>query len=138
MDLFSNSTLSHISINSRLVSQPKNKFISNKDELFNTTDISPITFGVNLPPKRRGKILINSQINTGTTDKNRNSKVCTIETLLDSGASASIVRKDVLYKRHKILKDKKNEWSTIEGTFSTTFITKIILKLPELNHSTDI
>ena len=56
---------------------------------------------------------------------------------LDSGASASIVCKDVLNERHTILKDKKNKWSTMAGTFNTTFVTKIILKLPELNHSAE-
>ena len=70
-------------------------------------DLSPIIFGVILPPKLRGKISTNSQINPGTLDKNRNSKVYTIRILLDSSAIASIVRKDLLYERHKILKYKK-------------------------------
>ena len=55
--------------------------------------------------------------------------------LLDSGASASIVHKDILYERHRNHKDKKNKWSTMAGTFNTTFVTEIILKLLELNHS---
>ena len=38
-------------------------------------------------------------------DKNKNSKVGTIKILLNSGASASIVCKDILYGRHRILKD---------------------------------
>ena len=42
----------------------------------------------------------------GTFDENKNSKVCTIKILLDSGARVSIVQKDMLYRRHKILKDK--------------------------------
>ena len=57
---------------------------------------------------------------------------------LYSGASSSIVRKDVLHERHKILKDKKNKWSTMARTFNTTFVTELILKLPELNHSKKI
>ena len=84
-----------------------------------------------LPPNLRGKISTNSQINPITSDENRNSKTHTIKILLDSGAGASIVRKGVLYKRHKINKDKKNKWSTMAGTFITTFVTEIILKLPE-------
>ena len=64
-------------------------------------------------------------------DENKNSKVGTIKILLDNGASASIVRKDVLYERHKILKDKRNKWSTMAGTINTTFVTELILKLPE-------
>ena len=55
--------------------------------------------------------------------------------LLVSNASALIVHKDVLYINHRILKDKKNKWSTMAGTFNTSYITEIILNLPELNHS---
>ena len=68
----------------------------------------------------------------------KNSKARTIKILLDCGASASIVRKEVLYERHKFVKDKKNKWSTMAETFNTTFGTEIILKLPELNHSAEI
>ena len=46
--------------------------------------------------------------------------------LLDSGASASIVHKDILYKCHKILKDKMIQESTMAGTFNTTFVTNNI------------
>ena len=124
-----------MSIRSCPVSQPNNKLISNCEQLFNATDLSPITFDVILPPKLRGKNSTNFQINQVTLDENKNSKVCTIKILLDSGASASTVRRDVLYKRHKILKDKKNKRSTMAGTFNNTFVTEIILKLLELNHS---
>ena len=61
-------------------------------------------------------------------DENRNSKVHTIKMLLDSDASESIVRKDVLYKRHKTFKDKKNKWSTVTWTFKTTFVTELRIK----------
>ena len=44
-------------------------------------DLSPITFGVILSPKLRGKISTNSQINPATSDENKNSKVCTIKIL---------------------------------------------------------
>ena len=71
-------------------------------------------------------------------DKIKYFKAHTIKILLGSSASASIVRKDVLYKRHKILKDKKNKWSTMVGTFNTTFVTETLLKLLELNHSAEI
>ena len=90
LDLFINTSLNHTSIRSRLVSQPKNKLNSNREQLLNASDLSPITFGVIIPPKPRGKISTNSQINQVNSDKNRNSKVCTIKILLDSGASASI------------------------------------------------
>ena len=54
----------------------------------------------------------------------KNSKVHTIKILLDSGASASIVHKDLLHIQHR--KDKKNIWSTMAGTFNNTFVTEII------------
>ena len=47
-------------------------------------------------------------MNPVNSDENKNFKVRTIKILLDSGLSASFGRKDVLYQRHKILKDKKN------------------------------
>ena len=56
-----------------------------------------------LPPKLRGKIQTNSQIIPVNSDENKNSKLRTIKILLDSGASTSLVRKDVLHKRHKTL-----------------------------------
>ena len=34
-----------------------------------------------------------------------------------------MVYKDVLYKGHRVLRDKKNKWSTMAGTFNTTFVT---------------
>ena len=97
-----------------------------------------MTFGIILPPNPRGKISTNSQNNSITSDKNKNSKAHTIKILLDSGASISILLKDVLYKPHRILKDIKIKWSTMAGTFNTTYEPEIILKLPELNPSTII
>ena len=44
-----------MSIKSRLINQPKNKLISNNEQLFNATDLLSITFGVILPPKLHGK-----------------------------------------------------------------------------------
>ena len=64
-----------MSIRSCLVSQPNNKLISNDEQLFNVTKLSPITFGVILPLKLCGKISTNSQISPGTSDENENSKV---------------------------------------------------------------
>ena len=96
-----------MSIRSRLVCQPNKKLKLKSEQLFHSTDLSPITFGIILPPKLHGKISTNSQINPTTSDENKNSKVRTIKILLDSSASASIKRKDILCERHKILKDKK-------------------------------
>ena len=130
-----------MSIRSRLVRQPKNKSISNNKQLFDDTDLLPITFGVILPPNPRGKNSTNSQINQETMDKKQNSKVHTIKILLDSGASVlitPIVYNNVPYKRGRNLQDKKNKWSTMAGTFNTTFVTEVILKFPGLNHSAEI
>ena len=127
-----------MSIRSRLVSQPKKNFFLNSEQFFNTINLSPITFGVILPPNPRDKYSTNSQMNPGYLKEDNNSKVRTINILLDSGASASIVRKDVIYECHRIIKDKPNKWSTMAGTFNTTIVTGIILKVPELNHSAEI
>ena len=43
LDLFFNTSLNHMSIRSRLVSQPNIKLISNSEQLFNATDLSHIT-----------------------------------------------------------------------------------------------
>ena len=59
LDLFINTSLNHTSIRFRLVSQPNKKFKLNSDQLFNSTDLSPITFGIIKTPKLRGKISIN-------------------------------------------------------------------------------
>ena len=105
MDLFINTSLNYMSIRSHVVSQPKNKLISNNEKLFNTIDLSIMTLGVILPPNLHDKNSTNFQNNPVTSDENRNSKVHTIKILLDIGASVSIVQKDVLSKRHKILKE---------------------------------
>ena len=68
-----------MSIRSCLVSQLNNKLISNSEQLFDTMNLSPINFGVILPPKLRSEISTNSQISPGTSDENWNSKVHTIK-----------------------------------------------------------
>ena len=72
-----------------------------------------------LPLNPRGKNSTNSPIHPGTMDENKNFKVHTIKIL-------------VLYKRHRIFKEKKKKWSTMAGTFNTTPVTEIILKLLEI------
>ena len=71
-----------MSIRSCFVSQPNNKLISNSEQLFNATNLSPISFGAILPPNLRRKISTNSQINPGTLDENKNSKVCTFQNII--------------------------------------------------------
>ena len=123
-----------MSIRYRLVSQSNRKSKLNSEQLFDSTDLSPVTFGAILSPKLRGKFQQILKLFRLIRMRIKNYKVRTINILLDIGASASIVHKDVLYERHKIFKDKKNKWSTMAGAFNITFITEIILKLPEFNH----
>ena len=61
-----------MSIRTCLIKQTRNKLISNSEQLFNVTDLSPIIFGVILPPKLCGKNSTNSQNNTETSDENQN------------------------------------------------------------------
>ena len=68
LDPFINTNLNYISIISHLVSQPKNKYISKSEQIFNATDLSPITFGMILYPNPRGKISTISQISPGTAE----------------------------------------------------------------------
>ena len=93
MYLFINTSLNHTPIRSCLVRQSNNKSISNSEQLFNATELSPVTFGTISPLNLRGKISTNSQISPGTIDMNKNSKVPTIKILLE---------------RHRIPKDEKN------------------------------
>ena len=44
LDLFINTSFNHMSIRSRLVSQPNIKLILNSEQLFNSTHLSPVTF----------------------------------------------------------------------------------------------
>ena len=68
-----------MSIRSCLLSQPKNKLISNNAQLFNYKNLLPITFSAISPPNPRGKNSTNSKINPGTLDENQNFKVHTIK-----------------------------------------------------------
>ena len=60
-----------MSIRSRLVSEPNKKLKLNSEQLFNSTDLSHIIFGVILPPNPCDKISTNSQINLVNLDENR-------------------------------------------------------------------
>ena len=48
-----------------------------------------------------------------------------------------VVHKDVLNERQKIIEQKKNKWYTYSRDLYTTFVTKLKLKLPELNHTAE-
>ena len=55
-DFFINTSLNHMSIRSRFVSQPSKKLKLNNEQSINSTDLSAITFGVFLSPKLCSKI----------------------------------------------------------------------------------
>ena len=57
---------------------------------------------------------------------------------VDSGASISIVHKNVLHKCHKLIKQRKNTLSSMAGTFNITPTTALELKLLELNFAVEI
>ena len=63
-----------MSIRSRLVGHPKNKLISNSEQLFIATDLFPITFSRYLSPHLHGENSTNSQIDTETADENKHQK----------------------------------------------------------------
>ena len=46
-------------------------------------------------------------------EKQNSKKVCTIIIFLDSCASASTLRKDIIEEYQKIIKQKKNKWYTM-------------------------
>ena len=82
-------------------------------------------------PSPNYKHLTYFQINLGTADENKNSKVCIIKILLDGGTSVSTVPKDILHESFRILKQKTNKLPTMTVTFNTTSIMELKLKLPE-------
>ena len=66
-------------------------------------DLSPITFAVILPPNPQVKFQQILKL-----IRELWIRITILRYILDSNASASIVRKDVLHERHRILKDKRN------------------------------
>ena len=58
--------------------------------------------------------------------------------LLDSGASASILHSSYVLRKEVRRNDVTHEWSTMAGTFKTTRLAEIKLKLPELSDSAEI
>ena len=79
LDLFINTDLNHKSIRLRLVSRPKNKLISNSEQLFNTKSLLSIFFSVILSQSPSGNISTISQISPGNIDENINFNVHTIK-----------------------------------------------------------
>ena len=97
-----------MSIRSHFVCQSNKILVLNNEQLFDVIYLSPLTFGMIVTTNIRGQDLTKSQINWGTTDENKNSKIFTIKILLDDSTSTSIICEDNLDKRLKILNQNKN------------------------------
>ena len=98
-----------------------------KDKEKSHLDLVPIVFGTI------------EQINKSTVDKvRRKSTDTTVEILLDSRASASIIRHSYLRKNKLATKNVTHQWITMAGTLNTIQIVNINLKLPELNSTAEI
>ena len=102
-------------------------------------DLLPVAFGSILILKLQRKNLAYFQMSPGTPDKKQNSnkQESTIKSLLDYGASKSIVYRDILHERHKIIEQKKN-WSSIAGTLDKTSAKDLKYKFLDLYHATGI
>ena len=114
------------SIRSRLVSHPKNSVEKNTSE-----DLIPIVFGtiVRKVPKRTN----NENLKIMAL---ANKKILRI--LLDSGASASIINSSYVLRNELQKNNDTHEWTTMAGTFKTTRLAEIKLKLPELSDTAEI
>ena len=58
--------------------------------------------------------------------------------LLDSGASASIINSSYVLRNELQKNNDTHEWTTMAGTFKTTRLAEIKLKLPELSDTAEI
>ena len=86
-----------------------------------------------------------SKKSTAHADKSREAKrdpensSTYVKILLDSGASASIISEKYVRKKNYYLeKTTSNTWSTMAGSFATSYETEVQLKLPELYHTAHI
>ena len=55
--------------------------------------------------------------------------------MLDSGASTSIVNNSYVRGNTSLRKTSTCTWSTMAGTFNTSSLMELNIKLPELNHT---
>ena len=58
--------------------------------------------------------------------------------LLDSGASASIINSSYVLRKELQKNNDTHEWTTMAGTFKTTRLAEIKIKLPELSDTAEI
>ena len=69
--------------------------------------------------------------------KRENGSSITLKTLLDSGASTSVISTEAIRHLKKTNNDA-TEFNTMAGTFKTNKKCKICFKMPELNFSAEI
>ena len=118
-----------------MASHPKTHKNNNKKPL--SEDLVPIVFG-NLLPTYSAIVRKKTPKNQRVSKKDSKPSAY-VKILLDSGASASIVHERyVRNNNYSLRKTTKNTWSTMAGSFATSYETEINLKLPELYHTAHI
>jgi transposase InsO family protein len=116
-----NANFQYESMRSRLASHSK----LTKKNSERSNDLVPIVFGKVIPTL---KPLIKQVKHVQKVRKEK-----TVKILLDSGASASIVHHSYVAKNDFVKNNTKQEWATMAGTFKTTRVANVKLRLPELN-----
>ena len=103
-------------------------------------DLVPITFGLILTNKPTKVDSSTKRTQKVSRSKNLNRKETKyVKVLLDSGASASIIHQSYVRKNnYDFRKTSANAWTTMAGSFSTSYETTINLTLPELNPTAHI
>ena len=103
-------------------------------------DLVPITFGILLPSGCTNKSsTVHTENMSHTKIRAPIGSSTYIKMLLDSGASASIISENcVRTKNYYLRKTLSNTWSTMAGSFATSYETEVNLKLPELFHTAHI
>ena len=93
-------------------------------------DLVPITFGELIPKDKIRK----NDLNMSILQNDMHSTSRYTKILMDSGASASIIHDSfVRTNKFNTRKTSANKWSTMAGSFSTSYEVEVKLKLPELN-----
>ena len=116
-----NANFQYESMHSRLASH--SQLTQKKSERSN--DLVPIVFGKVIPTLTP---LIKQVKHVQKVRKEK-----TVKILLDSGANASIVHHSYVAKNAFVKNQTKQEWATMAGTFKTTRVANVKLRLPELN-----
>ena len=135
LDSCTNANLNYQSIRSHYASQPlTNKHLEKPTHV----DLVPITFGnilENTSETQDDNINIKKKKKNNKNNTNKHYNKTHVKILLDSGASVSIVNNSYARGNKNIPKSYTCMWSTMAGTFNTSSLTELNIKLPELNHT---